>query len=69
MICPESWTGEFLDELCAFPQVRHDDQVDALSGAYGELAETAGRGRARIHTPIIGEPPLRLGCPSFGPVM
>lgn len=27
------WTGEFLDELASFPGGRHDDMVDALSGA------------------------------------
>lgn len=26
------WTNELIDELCAFPEVEHDDQVDALSG-------------------------------------
>ena len=30
--------GEFLDELASFPQGPHDDQVDALSGAYSYLA-------------------------------
>jgi predicted phage terminase large subunit-like protein len=42
------WNGPFLDELCAFPQARHDDQVDALAGAYGVLAEIEGTGRARV---------------------
>lgn len=28
-----AWTSTFLDELEAFPQSRHDDQVDALSAA------------------------------------
>ncbi|MEX0741829.1 MAG: phage terminase large subunit, partial [Phycisphaeraceae bacterium] len=32
-----SWNGAFLDELCAFPLGRHDDQVDALSGAFEQL--------------------------------
>jgi predicted phage terminase large subunit-like protein len=32
------WVGDFLDELCAFPAVGHDDQVDAATGAYNELA-------------------------------
>jgi predicted phage terminase large subunit-like protein len=35
------WVGAFLDELCAFPVVGHDDQVDAVVGAYSEL--TAGQ--------------------------
>lgn len=29
-----NWISAFLDELCAFPQVNHDDQVDAVVGAY-----------------------------------
>jgi predicted phage terminase large subunit-like protein len=28
-----AWNREFLDELSAFPETKHDDQVDALSGA------------------------------------
>ncbi len=32
VLIPErAWVEEFLDECCAFPQGRHDDQVDALS--------------------------------------
>lgn len=42
-----SWNGTFLDELCAFPQGGHDDQVDALSGAYAFLAVGEPR-RARV---------------------
>ena len=34
---------DFLDEICAFPCARHDDCVDALSGAYNNLAQTGGR--------------------------
>ena len=25
------WINEFLDEVCAFPNARHDDQIDAVS--------------------------------------
>lgn len=32
------WNRAFLDELAMFPQVDHDDQTDALSGAYDMLA-------------------------------
>jgi predicted phage terminase large subunit-like protein len=28
------WTGAFLDEVCSFPKAAHDDQVDALAGAW-----------------------------------
>lgn len=31
------WNRAFLDELAVFPAGGHDDQVDALSGAYGML--------------------------------
>lgn len=32
------WNGEYLDELCSFPTGAHDDDVDASSGAFNELA-------------------------------
>ena len=32
------WNTAFLDELCSFPYSRHDDQVDAASGAFNKLA-------------------------------
>ncbi len=35
------WNPDFIDELCAFPHGRHDDQVDAAAGAFRRL--TAGR--------------------------
>lgn len=31
------WVSAFLDELCSFPQVGHDDQVDAAVNAFEEL--------------------------------
>ena len=34
-----TWAYEFLDELEAFPEASHDDQVDALSGAFNELTQ------------------------------
>lgn len=34
-----AWNRTFLDELCAFPNAAHDDQVDAASGAFNKLAE------------------------------
>lgn len=37
-----TWIDAFLDELADFPEGLHDDQVDALSGAYGQLAGRAG---------------------------
>lgn len=38
-ICRGTWNTEFLDELTAFPMSAHDDQVDALAGAYEHLAQ------------------------------
>jgi predicted phage terminase large subunit-like protein len=32
-----SWNAAFLDELAAFPEGAKDDQVDALSRAFGML--------------------------------
>ena len=32
------WNGPFLDELTMFPDGAHDDQVDAVSGAIGQLS-------------------------------
>lgn len=39
------WNSAFLDELAMFPNGKHDDQVDALSGAYNGI--TLGAFRAR----------------------
>lgn len=36
------WVPAFLDELEAFPEGGHDDQVDALSGAFSQLANKPG---------------------------
>lgn len=36
------WLSEFYDEAEAFPEGGHDDQVDALSGAFAVLADRAG---------------------------
>lgn len=33
-----SWTAAFLDEVCAFPQGEHDDQVDTVSGGVQMVA-------------------------------
>lgn len=35
------WTRAFLDEICGFPDAKHDDQVDAASGACNHLATWA----------------------------
>jgi predicted phage terminase large subunit-like protein len=35
-----AWIGAFLDEAEAFPQGAHDDQVDAVSGAFAQLTHS-----------------------------
>jgi predicted phage terminase large subunit-like protein len=35
------WLRNFLDELCGFPEAKHDDQVDAAVGGYSKLAAVA----------------------------
>jgi predicted phage terminase large subunit-like protein len=50
-ICRGRWTSALLDELTAFPLGAHDDQVDALSGAYEVLAR---RGRP-VPVALIGD--------------
>ena len=32
------WNQDYIDEVCMFPQGRHDDQVDASATAFHELA-------------------------------
>jgi predicted phage terminase large subunit-like protein len=39
----DAWVQPFLDELCLFPAVRHDDQVDAAADAFNELALAKGK--------------------------
>ena len=46
-----SWVSEWLDEVCAFPIVAHDDQVDATTGGYNAL---------------FAEPELRTGRGYYG---
>ena len=33
-----AWNRAWLDEMCAFPEAKHDDQVDATAGAFNKLA-------------------------------
>jgi len=37
------WIDEFLSELCAFPSGKHDDIVDAASGAFRMLQQIGSR--------------------------
>jgi predicted phage terminase large subunit-like protein len=36
------WNDDFLEELCLFPAGPHDDQVDALSGAFARFVMPKG---------------------------
>lgn len=40
MIVKGEWNKAYLDELMVFPNGKHDDQVDASSGAFNELCKT-----------------------------
>jgi predicted phage terminase large subunit-like protein len=39
------WNADFLDECSAFPNGRHDDQVDAAASAFNELLKLTRRAR------------------------
>jgi len=41
-LCAETLNQAFLDELCAFPEGAHDDQVDACSGGMTLLSLPTG---------------------------
>jgi hypothetical protein len=51
------WNDEFLRVLENFPAARHDDEVDALSGAY----EYVGRGGGKFCFETIPRPRLLAG--------
>jgi predicted phage terminase large subunit-like protein len=59
LVCRGPWNGAFLDEVCAFPHVRHDDQVDALSGSYAMLADDEALQHPRVTRAIISCGPER----------
>jgi len=59
------WNTAFLDELEAFPNVNHDDQIDALSGAFRMLTKKptafaipvgVGGGSSYWHSRLSDEP-------------
>lgn len=62
------WVAAFLDEIETFPYGAHDDQVDALSGAYSILATTTVRRlRDTPKQPSLEEEMRRdLGLPAPG---
>jgi predicted phage terminase large subunit-like protein len=60
------WNQKFLDELCAFPESAHDDQVDACSGGMTLLSLPSGAitDTSKIH---VGMNPTNRFRPSFSP--
>lgn len=55
-----SWTDTLLDEMSIFPAGRHDDQIDALSGAYNMLSS----GEKREYIKVVAK--YRSDRPSDG---
>ena len=64
-----AWNQKFLDELCAFPESAHDDQVDACSGGMTLLALPTGaideRAMPQIH--YGSNPSANKYRPAFSP--
>jgi predicted phage terminase large subunit-like protein len=56
------WNGEFVDEVCAFPNGTMCDQVDAAAGAFNKLA-LGGGGQGTIVLHHQWEPPLSQNSP------
>ena len=52
-IVRSSWNAAFLEELRDFPHGSKDDQVDALSRAFGQLVDGPAQSR-RLSVPLIG---------------
>ena len=48
------WNGAYLDELCAFPTSRFKDQVDASSGAFGQLVMKNHKPTQQVHINYMG---------------
>lgn len=44
-----AWNRDYIDEMCAFPNGAHDDQVDASSGAFNKLTMRASMPAARSY--------------------
>lgn len=43
-----SWNREFIEEIASFPNAPHDDQVDAVAGAFNKLQEMNRVQRIRV---------------------
>jgi len=57
------WNDAFLDELESFPKGAHDDQVDALSGAYNQLI---GNPRIPFEFQSTGQRPMAVDAIGAG---
>lgn len=55
LILEGEWNSEFVDELCAFPGALHDDQVDAVTGAFNDLVRTGEDWSAEDLEQMFGE--------------
>ena len=51
LVIDAPWTADYLDELCAFPNCDHDDQVDATAGAYAMLESGSFAGGLNLAGP------------------
>ena len=47
------WNADFIEELAAFPTGAKDDQVDALSRAFGMLTDAPVKARS-VRLPLLG---------------
>lgn len=59
LIKPAEWNEAFLDEVALFPHGSHDDQVDALGGAFSVLASNA------LRAPVVA--PVSVGVRESSP--
>lgn len=44
-----NWISDFMDEATSFPHGQHDDQIDAVSGAFQLLENNIGVGFVRLY--------------------
>lgn len=44
------WNAEFLDQICNFPNAKHDDMVDAASRAFSEVLQMVRKPKPKIST-------------------
>jgi predicted phage terminase large subunit-like protein len=58
-----NWNEAFLKESESFPSGRHDDQVDALSGAHATLTDNSGGGITSLESIRVAEPSGLFGVP------